>query len=239
MKFICEYRTRDNVLCSLEVKASSRDAAYGILKAQGIRPARLYDAPGLLNKIFGRGKRWILICVLMLVSISAIFFFLSLKNKVARDAMYENRGQLYGDPVLLSALAKENWASVFSDEGDRFLAVYAIPGKPVANHIPSQAVIPSLKNDLSRRVPVDERDHREVAQMKRMVNQMRQELEEYVLAGGTVEKYIKRLGMRQTVEQEIFRMAQKELSRELDEDVWRAKNESLRSKGLPMVAPDL
>ena len=53
MKFFYEYRTRDNERRSGEVNAADREAAFALLKSQGIRPSRLNEAPGLANKLLG------------------------------------------------------------------------------------------------------------------------------------------------------------------------------------------
>lgn len=249
MKFICEYRTRDNVLCSKTVKASSREAAYEALKADGIRPARLYDAPGVFNKLWGRGKRWIVICVLLLGLLGACYFLFALKSQIetlesqtaneAQEAFYEERGQLYGDPVLLSAVMKDDWASVFSDIGDQFLASYAIPCKVTQKEWPMGEVMSALSKNMDRRIVVLPEDHKEIAQMKRMVNQMRREMGQYIRDGGNIALYVKRVKMRQAAEIEIYRNAKRELIGVLNEEVWREKNDALRAKGLPMVAIDL
>lgn len=67
MKFRFEYRTSDNVLHRGEIAAPDRESAFARLKEQGIRPARLEDAPGLGNKIFGKGKRWLAIALLAIL----------------------------------------------------------------------------------------------------------------------------------------------------------------------------
>ena len=74
MKFVYEYRTSDNALHSGRIAALDRDAAFAALKARGIRPARLVEAPGLVNKVFGKGKRWIAIVALSVAAIAGWFF---------------------------------------------------------------------------------------------------------------------------------------------------------------------
>lgn len=64
MKFNYEYRTSDNKLHEGVVSAASRDDAFAVLKARGIRPGRVTEAPGVFNKLFGKGKRWIAIVAL-------------------------------------------------------------------------------------------------------------------------------------------------------------------------------
>ena len=61
MKFIYQYRTPDNVQHEGTICAATKDAAYDQLRARGVRPGRMVEAPGLFNKLFGKGKRWIAI----------------------------------------------------------------------------------------------------------------------------------------------------------------------------------
>ena len=74
MKFVYEYRTSDNALHHGSVAAADRDAAFAALKARGVRPARLVEAPGFLNKLFGKGKRWIAIAVLSVAAAAGWYF---------------------------------------------------------------------------------------------------------------------------------------------------------------------
>ena len=69
MKFLYEYRTSDNIKHSASICASSQEAAYAALKKQGIKPCRFAEAPGIFNKVFGKGKRWIAIIILSIVCI--------------------------------------------------------------------------------------------------------------------------------------------------------------------------
>ena len=50
------------------VNAPSLDAAYKLLKSQGIKPGRVVEAPGFFNKLFGKGKRWLAIGALIVVA---------------------------------------------------------------------------------------------------------------------------------------------------------------------------
>ena len=72
MKFNYEYRTSDNKLHAGSVRAATREDAFSALKARGINPARVTEAPGFFNKLFGKGKRWIAICVLALALVLAL-----------------------------------------------------------------------------------------------------------------------------------------------------------------------
>ena len=41
------------------------EAAYAALRAQGIKAGHVDEAPGVFNKLFGKGKRWMAIAVLV------------------------------------------------------------------------------------------------------------------------------------------------------------------------------
>ena len=74
MKFNYEYRTSDNVRHTGVIAASDREAAFAALKAQGIRPGCLAEAPGFFNKLFGKGKRWLAIGVLGAALVGSIVY---------------------------------------------------------------------------------------------------------------------------------------------------------------------
>lgn len=242
MKFVYEYRTSDNVPHRGVIAASTKEAAYDTLKAQGIKPGKVWEAPGIFNKVFGKGKRWIAIVVLLIVAsiASAVAFRLSrtatdLRHEVDDRNLYEERGQLYGDPVLLKELTRDDWAGTFADLGDRYLSSFAVPCKFHGREWDANAVVRALEVNLSRRNAIADDDLREVAQMKRMVNGMRRELQQYVTDGGTVRGYVKKLYIRQKAEFSLYENVKRELSRETNVEIWREKNNELRAKGLPMV----
>ena len=249
MKFVYEYRTSDNVPHRGTIAASTKEAAYDTLKAQGIKPGKVWEAPGLANKVLGKGKRWIAIAVLLLVAtVSTVTAFhrdrktVVLQRDLQRDvedrAIYEDRGQLYGDPTIIRDMAKDGWASVFPEVGDQLLADYAVPCSFPTICRDLNKVIVSLESDLGRRIAIGDDDLREVAQMKRMVNAMRRELQEYVEAGGSVRGYVRKLPQRQEAELAVYEKAKQDLSRGASDEEVRAQNNQLRAKGLPLVSAD-
>ena len=244
MKFIYEYRTSDNVRHAGEIAATDQRAAYVALKAKGIRPSRLTDAPGFFNALLGKGKRWLAIAAL-LVLVGVLVVAWSKKRReasrlVADEAysrLYEDRSQLYGDPVVIAEANQVGWANVFMNVGDRYLAYHAIPGRKCGcgKTIPAQ-VVEAIFKGMNNPVPVDDDDLAEIAQMKRMVNGMKLELQEYVKAGGSVSSYLRRMEIRQRAEVGILERVHGELQRSNDTSLWKKKNAELRAMGLPMVA---
>ncbi len=246
MRFVYQYRTRENELCTGEVCAPSREAAFAVLKSNGIRPARVVEAPGFFNKLFGKGKRWIAIVVLLSVSLALFFVVVRQEQsmstlnaatdeltKLREDANYERRGQIYGDPAVLTEAEMTGWSNVFSEEGDRFLASYAIPGR--RSYWKGSVPLKSLELCIKEESEIKESDYAEIAKMKRMVNWIKREALSYLADGGSIESYVKRLEARQAEEVGYFNRISRELMESGDMELWRERNASLRSMGLPMV----
>lgn len=239
MKFLYEYRTSENELKSGVIVAPTRDAVYVVLKERGIKPSRVSEAPGFFNKLFGKGKRWLVISVLCA---SCLVLWYSLRNtrstlNEARSTLnearlYEDRAQLYGDPVVIRECVDCCWTNVFSVPFDQLLARYAIPGEKVEPIV--LAPLPDSA-EATRLVAIDAADLAEIAQMKRMVNGLKRELREYLDAGGTIPSYLNRLNIRQRAEHNIFETAQRQILKSRDHATWKEKNAELRAMGLPMV----
>ena len=216
MKFYYQYRTSDNVRHDGEIKAASREAAFAALKARGIRPGCMVEAPGFFNKLWGKGKRWMAIAFLAIVSVALLFHVNSERYavSVADERGPIDRRQLLGDASVIENGVKTEWADVFDRLSDRFLAKYLQPGVPVVadDKEALQEVCKDLCATMENCIPVDDSDLDEVKQVKRIVAGMRCELAEYVRDGGTVEEYIECLLQRQAYEIQMRRRAQMELN---------------------------
>lgn len=240
MKFDYEYRTSDNVPHRGTITASTKDAAYEALKSQGIKPGKVWESPGVFNKLFGKGKRWIAIFVL-LVALAGTAALLCQVVKNAEQAnreleditLYEERGQIYGAASVLAEMEANDFANVFSNGLDRFLATYAIPGKIVDRKVTIPADI--RRAEIAQPMAIPESDLDEVKHLKRMVNRMRRELAEYLADGGSIASYVQRLEIRQKTELRLLERVKRELHNEEDANVWREKNAQLRAVGLPMI----
>ena len=250
MKFIYEYRTSDNVLRKDIVVAGSRDAAFSLLKSRGIRPARLVDAPGFFNKLFGRGKRWMIIALLFILA-SLLLFFVYVTNRrlndvrnVIADAGFafdnKTRRQIVGDTAVIELGVRNRWSEVFDNEGERFLSAYAMPGIFVKRqYIDYKAVKSSLRHRIER----DDSDSIEVRQIKAIVSGMKDEIREYCAAGGRIEDYCDRLMQRQEEEYGYYCRAAKEIEQENSRgasekeliDLWKRRNGELRNMGIKMI----
>ena len=240
MKFLYQYRTPDNKQHRAVISAPTKDAAYAMLKAQGVKPGRVEEAPGFFNKLFGKGKRWLAILVLgaLCLVLGVILVRTRREAKGAPDPDVLDRAQIYGDPGLLRMIFTNDFEAVFSEMDDRFLAAHAIPGRPCFCDRPGLwrvEVADALAAGSSRPVEIAPDDLEEVAKLKRMVNGMKRELCAYLAAGGNAKGYMRRLDQRLASEVATLNRVRTEMERCTDAKVWAERNRELRILGLPMV----
>ena len=238
MKFTYQYRTPDNKSHKGVIRAASKDAAYATLKAQGIKPGRVEEAPGFFNKLFGKGKRWIAIVVLALGCVASLLALRTQRSVIAAGDSPMMRRQIYGDPALMESLERENFASVFEDEGDRYLARFAQPAAivrfPDSSWRREMAV--ALRKPDRPSIVIADTDAREVKELKRIVLWLRGELANYLSDGrGTPETYIRRLEERQQREITIYADIKVELERSTEPDLWEKRNATLRDLGIRTI----
>lgn len=248
MRFDYQYRTRDNVLKSGVVCALTRDEAFAVLKSKGIRPIRVQESKGFWNKFFGKWKRWTAIVLLLL-----LLLFVLLRDRtdsygrsedrtsaLASQIISMTRRQPIGDAAVIERGIRTGWASVFEKEGDRFLASFAIPGVPAGKR---NVLAQDLLSVLDDPCLESEGDGLEARQIKSMVAGMKDELREYLNAGGSVMSYGSRLVERQEYEIARYNRAKKQLdcaaeggmSNEELECLWENLNEELRGIGVPLL----
>ena len=251
MKFIYSYNTHQNERREgLVIFAHNRDAAFAELNKRGIRPSKLYPAPGLWNKILSIGWRGFAIVALAAVlGISVTIALRQHKELERTDEVREIvsgaitskvRRQLIGDQGVIEKGMRTGWSDVFEHEGERFLASFAIPG--VAATVRTTNVA-ALEEALGRKVEVTETDGMEARQIKAMVDGMKDELRRFVAAGGTIEQYGRRLVARQDDEIAIFNRTSNEieqavksnLSKEEIADLVDRRNEDLRRMGIKLI----
>ena len=245
MQFVYTYRTPDNRQHRASIRAASKEAAYAILKSQGVRPERLDEAPGLLNKLFGKGKRWIAIAILgmsclALGSIAYRYAKAAPRATYAPQVEAQTRRQPIGDTAVIEQGIRTGWSDVFPEEGERFLASFAVPGVPAGLRNTSESEIVSA---LARSVEIGESDSIEARQIKAMVEGMKQELREFLADGGTIVEYGKALVLRQEEELGYYTRAKNELDAAKESgkdpsslmDLWANRNAQLRRLGIKLL----
>lgn len=236
MKFTYQYRTSDNTCHSGVVTAADRNAAFELLKKQGVKPFGLAEASGFGNKVLGKGKRWIAIVVLGVAVGCLAWLSVSFRREAVmlRPAVVSERHQIYGDPEIIEVIERTGFANVFTQPGERILACFARPGVGVP--VPKGLSAKDLTSALGSEVVIENGDAREVAELKAIVNGMKVELQAYLADGvGTPNGYMRRLEERQDREQLIYDQAVEELRGETNEVVRASRNAALRAMGLRTV----
>lgn len=258
MKFSYSYRDKANRRIDATVDAKDREAAYKMLRAKGIKPFVMESAPGVLNNLLGRGKRWTAIVVLCVLSLVLLGVALSFRDEVIanrQEAYSSPRHQIYGDPARMEDFERSDFASVFAHLGERVLARYAQPGclissgpscnvpqnrrsRPVSPTQPPSEEGLALAACLTNEIAFVESDAREVTELKQIVNWMKDELRRYLANGiGTPDRYLRRLGERQMQEAQLYFTAKHDLEKETDPAKYERINASLRVVGLKTIPP--
>lgn len=260
MKFVYEYRTKDNVHHDGVICAASREAAFDALRARGIKPGRLAEAPGFFNHLFGKGKRWIAISILAVVCVVLAVCVVRLPAPSGEDVVSPiNRRQVYGDPALMEKYALNDYALIFEKPGDRLLAHFAQPAQIDAvigsihrdprRRAAAEADLAALASDLAElrnfppaplsgqdsegRGQIVSEESREASELRRIVFWMRGEFADYLANGnGTPASYLRRLIERQQRERNIFEIAKRELENTTDFAKWERHNAALRACGI-------
>ena len=250
MKFVYQYRTPDNKQHRGVIRAASKEAAYTSLKTQGIKPGRVEEAPGFFNKLFGKGKRWIAICVLSAACVALTFAFLGKTRTSAAPVISEaldstTRRQPIGDAAIIEQGVRSGWADVFELEGERFLASFAVPGVPAGQRNTTEEEIrKALDSNARDASPTSlESEGIEARQIRAMVEGMKHELREFLADGGTVVEYGKLLVQRQEQEIGYYNRAKNELDSAQKAgmtesalmELWANRNGKLRRMGIKLV----
>lgn len=237
MEFVYQYRTSDNTVHVGRIASSDRESAFRSLRACGIKPMRLDVAPGLFNSLFGRGKRWLAIAFLFILT--SVLLAVLVKDREEFRYASEERAQIFADPSALQKHIADGWQSAMGSAGDAWFARHARPGfvcQCNGCNYPQISATP---------IPVHKSDSEEVSKMKRMVNRMKREYEAYCAEGGLAQDYQLLCCRRLSIEKTIADNVADEMSR-LEKNMkddnrleimkeWEKKNVSLRSLGLQTI----
>ena len=150
------------------------------------------------------------------------------------------RRQIIGDTAIIEDGIKNGWSEVFPEEGERFLASFAIPGVPAGVKTTN---VEELEKALRRKVVVEQNDSMEAKQIKAMVEGMKDELRRYLEKCGTISKYGERLVDRQEQELSYYRRIKEEIETAVKsglpdaeiEAKWKSGNAELRNMGIRLV----
>lgn len=163
-------------------------------------------------------------------------------NRDPAEPDWCDRRQLVGDIGIISQGVHCGWTNVFSRVGDLVLAAYAQPAAMPIQGMTINNRYPQFGDDLlacvHRPVPLEKADRPEHQQLKRIVNGMKREMDEYIRAGGNVVGYQRRLNKRLVAEKakydsivHNYELATKDKTAEQIIDAWQNANADLRMWG--------
>jgi len=228
VKYRYFYQTKENENKEGWIKARSRENAYALLRKSGIRPYRLVGDDPVNWKPYAAGAAIVLLATALAAAL------LSSRE----DCRPRPRAQLVGDREVISAGMYSGWTNVLSSALDRRLALYAQPGRFVEKTPVSEEELEAFAAELGQEVqyvPGEPPEHR---MLRNIVAKMREEMREYLAAGGTVKDYLDFLEERQDQERELRNRAIDTIARAPESMRERARinvNLRLREMGLAEV----
>ena len=230
------------------MNAESREAVFVALRAKGIKAIKVVASDGSKANGEVRGHKRVAALVVLsalclVLSVAVVAFVFGERDESGLFVLPLDstvRRQVIGDTAVIEKGIKDGWAGVFPEQGERFLASFAIPGVPAGQRTATEAEISAA---LSRKVEVRPDDGIEARQIKAMVEGMKDEVRRFCSAGGSISRYGALLVQRQEEEIAYYTRAKTEIenaqkskmpSAQLN-DLWEKRNEALRQMGVKLV----
>ena len=228
MKYQYFYQTKTNENRSDWITARNREAAYTLLRKQGIRPYRIVGDDPLNWRPWAIGG-----LVLALAVALAVAIFVAARAGDDRRPM--PRRQLYGDVSVIASGVFTDWADVLESPLDRFLAAYAQPGSTALPPLMSADEIASFEAELKNDVRYVDGEPMEHRQLKNIIAFLRDEMREHLASGESVGQYMDFLEERQQGEREFRDHAVESLGKVPASHLhqaWLGVNARLRERGM-------
>ena len=231
--------------------AESRESVFKALREKGIKAIKVVAADGSKanGEIRGVRKRVVAASVIgaaLLAGLSVFLALRSMRSVLPADALLPEfevsqvRRQVIGDMAVIEKGIMDGWAEVFPEEGERFLASFAIPGVPAGLRSTTEK---EIEVALSRKIEATQDDSMEARQIKAMVEGMKAEARRFMAAGGSAGQYGRLLVQRQEEEiayrnrakAEIENAKKSNMSPAQLRSLWEERNASLRQMGVKLV----
>lgn len=245
MRFAYAYRDSSGIRHEAFIEAESRDAAFAALRKDGIRPIKVVASDGSKanGAPVGLRKRAvaILLGVAVVVAVCVTVAVSRLSAPPSEDGLDSDTTRRFpiGDAAVIEKGILTGWSDVFPEEGERFLASFAVPGVKAGQ---KNTTAGEIETALARRIKPEANDSLEARQIKAMVEGMKQEARAYIAAGGNVVEYGKRLTERQDAEIAFYERTKGEMERAKETrsgsdliEFWEEKNDALRNLGIRTI----
>jgi len=248
VKYTYAYKTSDGVRHEDAMEAASREEVFAALRAKGIKAIKVVasdgskangEVKGIRHRVVVVGTAVLVLCALVAIVLAYNAGERGGIEEAAQVVEGKARRQVIGDAAVIEKGIKNGWRDVFDNEGDRFLASFAIPGVKAGVRNTS---VEEIGKVLGEHIRFSDDDTLESRQIKAMVEGMKDEARAYIAAGGTVVEYGKRLTERQDAEIAIFKRTEEEVlaaQKTMDESAFAAyldqRNDELRNLGIRPV----
>ena len=249
MKYTYAYKTSDGIRHEATMVAKSRDDVFAELRKQGIKAIKVVAADGSKanGEIHGVRKRVVAALVAFVaLGVGVVAYFTGTRSggdlgdsATTAFATGQDRRQVIGDAAIIEKGIRNGWSDVFTLEGERFLASFAIPGVKAGQRNTSEKEFAAA---LENKCEIKPNDSIEVRQIKAMVEGMKEEARRYITAGGSIVSYGKRLTERQDAEIAIYERIKTDLEKahsSMSEDeymiYWEKRNDELRNLGIKTI----
>ena len=269
MRFTYTYRSSDGQRHSGEIEAASRDAAFAAIRREmGVKPIRVTAAggetasaqrqdAGLLPSDRRHGRAALVAAVVLAAIAGGVWWWAARTGGRGRPparftvntpqgpvtytaAAPLPRQAIPGDRARIDA-ARE---TAFQSTAERFLARFAEPGRAVAAPEGARPSDADFAACLREPIHVASADFTEAVDLKRIVTDIKREMQLYLAGGGTVEGYVAELERRQRLEVSYRENAERRLAELLSKpkeayDYWLKANAQLQAMGIyPLALPD-
>lgn len=249
MKFLYEYKSSDGARHDGVLVASNRDAVFAALKRQGIKAYNVRLAPGFANHLAAilHGRIGAALIAALVVAGLAAGLWLTLPHSA--ETLPTHRCQILGDQQIIEDAMANRWRDVLERHGERWLAMYAQPGRIPRNGLKQVApfeiyvVVKDFESNLDKPVALIRDDFSEYRQLAAIVETMKDELRAELKAGKTVEQHLEFLAARQAEEYAVWTNAYERVRRSWDaggdvRDIWVKENAKLLDQNL-MALPSI
>ena len=224
------------------MNASSREEVFAELRKRGIKAIKVVAADGSKanGEVRGVRKRTVAIIVAAVsIIVATLVNSVTKRSDLFVTEFTRVRRQVIGDAAIIEKGIRNGWSDVFTLEGERFLASFAIPGVKAGQRNTSEKEFTAA---LENKCIVADSDSLEARQIKAMVEGMKNEARRYIAAGGTIVEYGKRLTERQDAEIAVYNRVKTDIENARasisDEDFmtyWEKRNDELRNLGIKTV----
>ena len=254
MKYTYAYKTSDGTRHEASIEANSRDAAFELIRAQGIRPIKVVAADGSkANGEPAKMRLWpfAVLAAAVAVGIGVSFYVgrrssgtvvitpdgTEIKTSVATPLA---RQRIPGDRQRIDRARNE-----FVFAAERALAQFVEPGRAFN---PASLAADDWDAALKTPLKIASNEFSEVIDLKRIVVGMKRELAAYIAGGGTWNEYLAELAKRQKLEASYRENAERKVQESLSGsnadiakayDLWLKANAQLEAMGIyPIAIPD-